>query len=274
MFGNKQNRKSDGEMFSETVWVTPDMAKRWLAGNKKNRRLSQAIVDQYVRDMANGEWELNPDGISFSPDGVLLNGQHRLNAVTIYGKPVQMYVTYNAPLKSRAVLDGGYKRTRAHRLNIAFGMDCTDKTVAITRLLCGDGKGGSGKRTLHELRNEIQKHREAIRFAEKVFGCQKRGITISSLLAAMAAAYYHVDHDRLRHFADVIVTGMCTEDGDRAAIALRDHLLSASANGAKDRDALMRACEQAISCFAAFSPRSFIRTPKTHTFPVNERRSA
>ena len=61
--------------------ITPEMAKLTLSEtNKKNRPFSSAKVIDYSKDMQNENWSLNGETIKFGSDGLLKDGQHRLEA--------------------------------------------------------------------------------------------------------------------------------------------------------------------------------------------------
>lgn len=98
---------------AELVNVTPALANRWLAGNTVNRSIREAAVNQYATDMIAGRWTVTNDAICFSPDGLLLNGQHRLNAVIAADETVAMLVMRNMPVESMGHMDAGIKRTSA-----------------------------------------------------------------------------------------------------------------------------------------------------------------
>lgn len=102
---------------SSIVQVTPEMAGEWLAGNTVNRKIRQAPVNQYASDMLAGRWTLTGDAICFSPDGLLLNGQHRLNAVVSSGMTIPMLVMRNIPAEAMGNMDAGAKRSQADFLN-------------------------------------------------------------------------------------------------------------------------------------------------------------
>lgn len=61
--------------------VTPEIAKRWLTRNPRNRVARPATVARYARDMAAGKWHLDGSPIRFDATGTLLDGQHRLAAI-------------------------------------------------------------------------------------------------------------------------------------------------------------------------------------------------
>jgi len=73
--------------------VTPAMAREMLARNAGNRKLSQTKVSMYARIMREGSWRLTHQGIAITEDGGLIDGQHRLAAIVMYGKPVRLLVT-------------------------------------------------------------------------------------------------------------------------------------------------------------------------------------
>lgn len=73
--------------------ITPKLADEYLARNTNNyRKINHANVKKYAEDMKEGKWEENAEPISFSPSGVLLNGQHRLAAIVKSGVSVNMVV--------------------------------------------------------------------------------------------------------------------------------------------------------------------------------------
>lgn len=78
----------------KTVMVNPEKAKLWLQKNTKNRKVRQWHIDRLASDMLKGKWILNGQTVSFSLDGVLLDGQHRLYAVIKSGVTVPMSVSF------------------------------------------------------------------------------------------------------------------------------------------------------------------------------------
>ena len=85
--------------------ITPHLAAKWLELNMHNRPL------QYERALAlsgairRGEWAVNGDAIRFASNGELLDGQHRLQAIVIAGKPVKTLVVRGLALDSFATID-------------------------------------------------------------------------------------------------------------------------------------------------------------------------
>ena len=81
------------------VFVTPEMAKRWLAKGRKNKPINVKTVKIYEALMEAGKFNLIP-GISdcmnilvFDESGRLLNGYHRLHACILAGVGFWAWVT-------------------------------------------------------------------------------------------------------------------------------------------------------------------------------------
>lgn len=87
IIGSKRAAKPSEDIAEETnltmriVYVTPLMATELLIGNTKNRPLTWNQVLKYAGAMKRGEWQLNGEPIIVDVNGVLQNGQHRLQAV-------------------------------------------------------------------------------------------------------------------------------------------------------------------------------------------------
>lgn len=58
-------------------------AAKYMRSNSGNRRIKKAAVNYFAALMRKGEWVLSTDAIGFDVDGKLLNGQHRLTAITL-----------------------------------------------------------------------------------------------------------------------------------------------------------------------------------------------
>ena len=72
--------------------ITPELATQYLALNRGNRKLSARAVKMLAHEIREGRWQLTHQGIAFDEAGVLVDGQHRLQAVVEAGVPVEMMV--------------------------------------------------------------------------------------------------------------------------------------------------------------------------------------
>lgn len=118
--------KSASGPFAEIVDVTPELAEYILSKNDGNRKTVEHNVIKIATDIEKGLWELNGETIIISVDGYLNDGQHRLQAVSLAGKTVEMLLFFGASRNSRFTVDMGAARSCGHLL----GMDgVTDSNV-------------------------------------------------------------------------------------------------------------------------------------------------
>lgn len=72
--------------------ITPKYAKELLEQNTNNRPLKVKSIARYVHQMENGLWKENGEPIIIDTEGVIKDGQHRLEAV------IKANYTYNCPI--------------------------------------------------------------------------------------------------------------------------------------------------------------------------------
>lgn len=132
-------------MRTEIIVVTPEMAKKWLLENTGNRKIRMSHVRFLIDCLQRGEWIKTHQGIAFDNAGRLLDGQHRLTAISISGISAEMMVTFDADPDTFAAIDSGLKRSYAEILRI-------DKRVAEPlRLAARIVFPGSGRPTPNQL---------------------------------------------------------------------------------------------------------------------------
>lgn len=93
--------------------VSPQMAAEWLTQNRNNRPLRTTWATVLSNRIARGEWVLTHQGIAFSSDGNLIDGQHRLKAIELSGKTCRIAVFRGLSKDAFRVLDQGVKRSMA-----------------------------------------------------------------------------------------------------------------------------------------------------------------
>jgi hypothetical protein len=214
--------------------ITPSMAARWLEGNTHNRPITQGHVERLAREMKAGRWRMTHQGIAFSPNGRLLDGQHRLWAVVMADVTVPMRVFFNEPGENIECFDGGLVRSAAHRMSLGqrFGQDIDHKHLAAMRCMV---RGLDPKQRLAygEEAELLAKHMDAVCFALKQLTMTERarGVATAVTRAVVARAWYSIDHDRLAHFCRVLKSGLATGPGDEPIILLRDYLVASDKGG-------------------------------------------
>lgn len=133
-------------MKSEIVNVTPQMAADWLSLNEENRQLRRAVVDGLKAAFSRGEYLQTHQGIAFSKEGKLLDGQHRLTAISELRDGIfPMLVSYDVTEKAFQVMDIGLKRTPADALRMddrrvvevarLIGTICMAKRASVTPVM-------------------------------------------------------------------------------------------------------------------------------------------
>lgn len=100
----------------ELVNVTPQIAAGLLAKNEGNRKLREQHAASLARAMDGGKYKLTHQAAAVTKKGRLIDGQHRMRAVVLSGKTVPMFVAYDVPDDTFAVLDSGMPRKMHERL--------------------------------------------------------------------------------------------------------------------------------------------------------------
>ena len=126
---------------SEFIKITPTRAAELLANNGVNRRLRPQLVGSYAEDMAQGLWRATGEAIKVSRTGRLLDGQHRLNAVIEFGKPIEMLVVTGLPDDAQELMDQGAARSAADALAM-HGFQYVTLTAGVARWLLLAGEPG------------------------------------------------------------------------------------------------------------------------------------
>ena len=114
--------------------ITPAKAREYLKKNTNNyRRMSRSTIRSYAEDIKNGRWELNGETIIFGKDGILKDGQHRLAAIVLAGKPADILVVRGIE-SGVAKIDIGKKRTDTDIL-ASEGFECDATLVAAANII-------------------------------------------------------------------------------------------------------------------------------------------
>ena len=115
--------------------ITPQIAKDILErsnGVFKNRSLNKPTVNRYAEDMINGRWMLTGDPIKMDENGILLDGQHRLNALIKADKTIDFIVVEEIPIESVQYMDSGLRRSIEQGLQFN-GVEFEKGVVSVVR---------------------------------------------------------------------------------------------------------------------------------------------
>lgn len=96
-------------------YVSPAMAKKYLEHkNERNRKLMESAVLSLSRDIEEGRWQLTGQPIIFDANGMLIDGHHRLTAISRGNTTVPVLVVRGTDPQAVRRIDTGATRTAAH----------------------------------------------------------------------------------------------------------------------------------------------------------------
>lgn len=130
-------------MKTELVSVTPSLSREWLKKNTKNRAIRPSHVETLRQSFERGEQVTTHQGIAFDTEGILIDGQHRLTAISLMPETFSflMMVTWGLDRdKVFPVVDATQaKRTTSDVLAVERSVGETANFLA--RLYKGDMRG-------------------------------------------------------------------------------------------------------------------------------------
>jgi hypothetical protein len=212
------------------VDVTPEMAKSWLERcNNKNRALSRGAVEKYAADMRAGKWmQTHQNAIAFYDDEDLADGQHRLSAVVVANTTIPMFVATGLQRDAVSAIDQGKSRSMADVMKLS-GVISDGKyqhlIVAMMNVIRSAETNHYRSASSSEMAIAIERMRDGINFANARLAKSQGAIRNGYVRAAICAAYYFVDHNKLEQFADVLCSGMPQSPADQTVIAVRNRIL-------------------------------------------------
>lgn len=121
------------------VFVTLELAEFWLHHNEHNRMRYKSTWSRYAEAMSRGKFLHNGQvniilaGTADEPVE-LLNGQHQLEALLMYGEPMWMLLSERIAPETWATMDGGKPRHFTHDLE-RLGVPNAARVSAATRML-------------------------------------------------------------------------------------------------------------------------------------------
>ena len=224
---------------AHVVFITPEIAKLWLARNTDNRNLRRGRARVLGEDMERGQWRENGESMSFDTNGVLVNGQHRLQAVINSGHGFMATVTLGVEPDVRPTVDTGLKRSAGDILKMQgeqYGTHLATTTQLWARYASGElerGFFGSSKLSHQQVLDMIDLNPD-IRHSVQYICRQQRG-----LIAHSDAAFLHYAivrsgelRERANEFMDRFLDGWNLDIGN-PILALRNRIIVESKPGAR-----------------------------------------
>lgn len=121
----------------ENQLITPEVAKKIIESNTRNRRVDRNRVTLYSNEIKEGRWKSDTaETIKISKTGVVLDGQHRLHAVILANTPTYFVIASDLADDVFDVLDTGKSRTGADVFKIE---GIKNDTIASAIIAAHDG---------------------------------------------------------------------------------------------------------------------------------------
>jgi hypothetical protein len=228
---------------TEIVKVTPDMAREWLENNKINRRIRTQNVLKYSRDMQAGRWLLNGDAIRFDANGGVLDGQHRLLAISRAGIPVETLVIRGLAPEVQETIDIGAVRTIADALQLR-GQASSTTLAAIGRFVVVYDRSLIGQVGTKPTNAEIIAYISATPTMSRAVDVASKARVLPVTPSAVAAAFHicaRIDADAAEQFyINQLIDCMGLTDGDMALALLRRYQRESSGGKRMDKTDVFR----------------------------------
>lgn len=186
--------------------ITPAQAKKYLQSNTENRSIRKGWVERLAAMIVKGEWHLTHQGIAFSKDGRLIDGQHRLLAILEANKPAQMMVAREIEEEAYRHIDGGAPRVLSDRLKLCDDsrLNRTISSLIRTRLFIIVGGGTSP--SVDEAETEFLTCDAAYMAVGRAWGKKTQGITRMDVGAALVS-YAHFNMKKADKFGIQLLSG-------------------------------------------------------------------
>lgn len=257
---------------TEIINVTPTQAQQWLDKNTRNRQVREERAAQYAEDMKAGRWRFTHQGIAFYADGTLADGQHRLHAITLYGKPVQMLVTRGLPQETGQAIDQNLPRMTHDSIRIGGGPDWIERNVvATTRVLLNYMNAETKTHSVAEIVDYATRYADHIKLSQLLVAVKKRNVTSASIAACyFCALQAGEDKDKIKRFAEIMLNGEIAGPHENAAIRLREFLIGEGARAwmGYARMETAKKVQRAIQLFCEGKATAKLYTPEKLVYPI------
>lgn len=214
---------------SSFVTMTQQVVDKLLELNTKNRNLRHTVVEHYRRAIENDMWILTNQGIGVSASGILIDGQHRLEAMREAGyPPITMLVVTGLPDAAVAAVDAGANRTARDYMQFMFDTKISALVSAILRTsLCMRDGDMKQKYYPQEFAERLEILGESINRILTIENMQKMP---AASLAAMVDAHNKGYQSEVESFAKALGTGEMLER-DNPALLLRNWIAANKGGG-------------------------------------------
>jgi len=225
------NKLTANGVIYQIMVITPEIAKQYLQRNTHNRKIQKAKVEHFVKLLLDGLWTVSNDNIAFDVNGVLVNGQHRLQAVIDSGISITQLVMFGVPESAQQYMDVGTPRTLNQALSLAGISGGAQKAAAyVTIKAVLDPKS-------HKVGMETYtKYKELDPIIDKVLNHSeaKREFARGGIPGIIALLIKLHGESQVMEFFDTVVKGINVIDASNAAYQFREWYLDGRSSKRKE----------------------------------------
>lgn len=262
--------------------LTPTRASHLLSRMGHNRTYRARLATDYAQLMTDHVWQTpHPDPLILSPDGEVLNAQHRLNAIVLSGlaQPMVVWQLHEAMPELMYRIDQGFKRTPNDVLSIALGEKLPVESAGMLRhFLAGTSSRLGGRFAgMNDAAfiEAFDRHRAAIEWVLPLFATplakRTKGIARIPTKAAFARAWYHAPASELEGLIGLFITAEGAKATHRPLMALRDYCLGLTGGGREVSQAVFGMTTYAIEQTLARKQSRRLVVPETDLYPIPDR---
>jgi hypothetical protein len=265
---------------TKLITVTPAMARSWLQHNVMNRNIRPAKVARLAEHIATGTFRTTHQGIAFFNDSTLADGQHRLSAIVLADKPVEIYVTQGLSREAAEAVDFDIAPRKMSDVFKMAGTDtllASNRGVAIIRALLSqfNGCGPRSKQlTLRDIEAYYSRHQQA--FDAVYHNLPQRHdrwsqANVMAVYVTATAAQALTVHD-MQRFHSIFATGTYDNQvpGEEMAVVLRNQYIDLGQNAWRNHKgaSTARKMQRAIDYFVTGHTVKPLREPKEFVWPI------
>jgi hypothetical protein len=208
-------------MFAVWHTLTPSMARHIIANHMpegSNRRLRRPHVARLAAAMTAGHWNGNThQGIAFTVDGIVNDGQHRIHACAQSGVAIDMMMVFGQPRAAFEVIDQDAVHRDAATLLELDGLHTGSSTLAagLARGLLGIKKGATGAairqvlkaEVLAFVRDNVAAVNAAVKDSSRIVGGIRSHVSPSNIGTALFLIRERGSPERVEEFVTALASG-------------------------------------------------------------------
>lgn len=179
-------------MKTSTVLMTPEFARTLLKSNSINRKIRPTWVKALVEIITRGEWITTHQGIAISEKNNVIDGQHRLIAISESNIPVTVLLSTECKEETFMAVDRGVTRTIADVTH--FSKKTSEVLTGLYKFING---GASSKASPQQIIAMYEKIGAEVDYVHEYAPSSKKTFTSAGVRSAVAILYKQGDKDAL-----------------------------------------------------------------------------